>query len=110
MKKLLSYLLVALSTITITAIVFFNCNDFSIGPHINFQTKNGEFRFTAIPSKGRDHKMLERRFDSFKQKNPELGNIVLYRTTGKLYLNVCMWVEYKIRPEWQYPYLYFWER
>jgi len=90
---------------------FFFKSDFSlISPPIHFQTKCAEFKFSCIPSKGRDYKMMERQFEKFKIKHPDSKDKKLYRITSKNYLNIGKWTEYKTRVEWQYPYLVFWKR
>ena len=76
-----------------------------IGERINFQTINGEFSDCAMPSKGRDINYIERRFESFKEKNPEHAELKLYRTTAKNYLKTNHWQYYREGEEWQYPLL-----
>jgi len=102
-------ILTSISSIAITFLVitisFFNSNKISFGERINFQTKNGEFKFTAIPSKGIDYKMMERQFEEFKLKNNTINETTLYRTTTKNYLKISKWCQYKVMPEWQYPFI-----
>lgn len=86
-------------------VLFMKSDGFSIGSQIQFQTKDGSFKFTAIPSKGRDHKMMERLFEEYKVKNKSDRNMVLYRTTKKNYLSISKWCQYKGMYEWQYPLL-----
>lgn len=81
-------------------------SEFIIGEKINFQNRNGSFKFTAIPSMGRDYEMMERQFDTFIKENKVLPeNTVIYRTTKKNYFKFSKWSEFKKMPEWQYPYL-----
>ena len=110
----MKYLIIVLMTIMLSffviATVYFSCQNMVLISSIRFQTKHNEFSFVAIPSKGRDYKMMEKQFQIFKDSNPKFKNLTLYRVDIKNYLNVCKWLQYKARPEWYYPYLYPWER
>ena len=95
-------------TFATTSYYFFRKKDLKtleIGGRINFQNKTGEFKFTAIPSMGRDHLMMERQFTNFKLKNNLNEDEKLYRVSRINYLNVSDWCKYKLMPEWQYPLL-----
>lgn len=110
MKTLLYSLSASILTFCVTAIFFFqpaNLNTLTIvGEAISFQTRDGGFVFSAMPSKGRDYKMMEQEFAEYKKKKNLPENTVLYRATFKNYLNVAKWCQYKEMPEWQYPYLW----
>jgi hypothetical protein len=107
MKILLIIILSSLSTFVLTTYYFFSNNfiNVNIGERIYFQTQNGNFEFEAIPSKGRDAEMMERLFTEFKRQHKLTGDSTIYRTTPINYFNVRKWCEYKVRSEWQYPYL-----
>ncbi len=77
----------------------------NLGPSINFSTQNAEFVFHCRPLKGRNYESLERNFENFKENNPELKDLVLYRTTRKNYFNINMWCQYKNQREWQYDHI-----
>jgi len=113
MKTLLIILLTMLLTFITTAYVFINCcNDLIIidADIIRFRTKNNEFSFDAIPGKGRGVEMMEAQFEEFLKENPNTTDTVIYRIDYKNYFDICNWIQYKARPEWQYPYLYFWRK
>ena len=106
LKLLLTNLISIVLTFIAVTYLFFNSLNFSFGERINFQTRNGEFKFMAMPSKGRDHLMMERRFESYRLENKELTDTILYRTTPINYFRISKWCWYKGAPEWQYPYLF----
>jgi len=105
MKQLLIILLMLLLTATFIGVMFFSSNNFVIGNTINFSTLNGEFKFTCIPSKGRDYNMMIKEFNDYKTKNNFDSKVKIYRTTRINYFNISRWCEYKFQPEWQHEYL-----
>jgi len=87
-------------------LLFFYQDNVVIGARINFQTLDGDFKFTAISSKGRDYLMLGKTCSkNYKLENQLTDEVILYRTTSKNYLDIASWCKYKIKPEWQYPLL-----
>lgn len=104
--------IISIFTLFILPLIILSCkskskigSDFIIGERINFQNKNGSFKFTAIPTMGRDYEMMERSFAGFKELNKELKDTIIYRTTKKNYFKISKWKQYKKLPEWRYPYL-----
>ncbi len=109
-KYLITAVLTALMTFSYVGYRYFHSPiSFEAGQSINFQTKGGEFKFTVIPSKGRDHKMMERTFADFVPKT-YASDLKLYRTTSKNYFRIKNWQAYKTEPAWQYEYLPSWKR
>jgi len=110
MKILLYSLSASILTFCVTGIFFFKPANLAtltiVGETINFQTRDGGFVFSAMPSKGRDYEMMERVFAEYKKQKNLPENTILYRTTLKNYLNVAKWCQYKGMPEWHYPYLW----
>jgi len=104
-KSILVSIVSTIVTFFMVTFLFFYSSSTSIGEKINFQTKNGGFKFTTIPSKGRDYLMMERKFDEYKSVNHIEEELVLYRTTRKNYFKISKWCQYKLMPEWQYPLL-----
>jgi len=100
-------IIIASSTITFGIIcnAFFNLNKYPIIHQISLQDKSGDFKFLAIPSKGRDYKMMENSLEKYKIENGIQEEVQIYRTTAKNYFKINMWDSYKFRREWQYPYL-----
>jgi hypothetical protein len=101
MKYFLVLLISIITTFSTIACIYFSQQSISIGEHIDFQDESGQFKFTAIPSKGRDLEMLKRRLESYKLENNISEEVIIYRTTYKNYLNVSKWGRYKHQPEWQ---------
>ena len=109
-KYLITAVLAVLMTFSYVGYRYFHSPiSFEIGQSIDFQTKDGAFTFTVIPSKGRDHKMMERAFADFVSKN-NASDLKLYRTTSKNYFRIKIWQAYKTEPAWQYEYLPSWKR
>ncbi len=107
-KPLISAVFFFLLGIIFTTFLFFQSNPISeirIGERIHFSTKNGEFKYTCIPTKGRGVETLENSFTEFKKENPVHQTLKLYRTSHKNYLNIKKWSDYKYRHEWQYPHI-----
>ncbi len=82
--------------------LFFTKNSFSIGERIEFCTKDGEYNFICIPSKGRDYQMMLDSFEKYKKENNIENNEKVYRKTSKNYLKISHWCKYKISPEWNH--------
>lgn len=109
-KYLITATLAALMTFSYVGYRYFHSQlSFELGQSIDFQTKEGEFKFTVIPSKGRDCKMMERALEDFVSKNNS-SDLKLYRTTSKNYFRIKIWHTYKTEPVWQYEYLPSWKR
>ena len=102
MKYALSILFSAIATFSLITYIFFLPSQIRIGERINFQTADGSFHFMAIPSKGRDYKMMERLYATHLEKTGEEKQ-QLYRITPINYLNIRKWGNYTARPEWYYP-------
>lgn len=60
----------------------------------HFQTKDGNFEFILIPSKGRDEKMMTNAFIKWRTESQEHSNKKLYRTFKKNYFKIWKWYEY----------------
>jgi hypothetical protein len=103
MKK--TQILILITVMAFSLFFLFLLSQLTIGERIEFRTRDGSFTFTAIPSKGTDHEMMERQFVAFKAKNPQLGDTLLYRTSAKNYWRIGKWYQYSKMKEWQYPYL-----
>lgn len=69
-----------------------------------YQTKNAEFEFTTVPSKGRDIEMMERQFSDFKEKNPEYRDLELNRTFKRNPLKFWNWYWYLTQDMFKYNY------
>jgi hypothetical protein len=69
-----------------------------------FQTENGEFAFSAMPSKGRDTEVMERQFSSFKENNPKYSGLIIYRTFRRNPLKFWNWYDYISNPLYRYPF------
>src|SRR6187551_2168991 len=92
--------------ITISNIIspFINAFTEGIFPSYTFQTESEEFEFWAIPSKGRDIKMMERQFSSFKENNTEYSKLTIYRTFKRNPLKFWNWFNYLSNELYDYPY------
>ena len=77
----------------------------TIGERIEFQSSDGSFAFTTIPSKGRDLQMMERQFEKHKSENGLGEEVVVYRVSEKDYTQVKRWLAYLLTPEWQHPHI-----
>jgi len=75
----------------------------TIGKPYHFQTQTGNFEFTAVPSKGRDVEMMERRILQYEAENNI--QITVYRTFKKNYLKFWRWGEYRSSPLYRYEYI-----
>ena len=104
-KILLTSIISSVLTFVFITYAFFNSSNIAIGEEINFQTIDGAFTFTAIPSKGSGYLSLEKSFKDYKVENNQTGELILYRTTSKNYLNISRWCAYRGMPECQYPLL-----
>lgn len=69
-----------------------------------FQTGNAEFEFGTMPSKGRNIKMMERQFSSFKEKNPEYSDLQLFRAFKRNPLKFWNWYSYLTNEQYSYDY------
>lgn len=107
MKYILIILCTVILTFTIISFLFFNGINFTIVDKINFSTKDRDFTFTCMPSKGRDYAMMKRAFEDYKLKKNVTDNLKIYRVTSKNYLKISSWCQYKISPEWNHEYLSF---
>lgn len=103
MKYFLTTIITVIVTYSILTYTYFSAINISIGEKIEFSTKDGLFRFTCIPSKGRDYIMMENEFNNYKLQNNLENNVKIYRTSRKNYFKISKWAQYKILPEWQYP-------
>jgi hypothetical protein len=74
-----------------------------IGKRYHFQTESGDFEFTAIPSKGRDTKMMMRQYENhIKEKGTETEEI--YRTFRGNPLKFWNWYTYSTNELYQFDY------
>ncbi len=61
----------------------------------HFETKDCQFRFMIIPSKGRDIQLMEKKFEDYiKDNNLSKDNVILYRTFRRNPLKFWLWHEY----------------
>ncbi len=70
----------------------------------HYQTENGEFEFTTMPSKGRDVEMMERNFADFKKINPEYEELELFRTFKRNPLKFWNWYSYFTHEMYKFEY------
>ena len=70
----------------------------------HYQTKDAEFDFTLIPSKGRDIEMMKRNFTYFKEQHPEYNYLKLYRTFKRNPLKFWNWYSYISDDIYQFEY------
>ena len=102
MKSILSFVFGFFLCFLLTAVCFFALSTSGVNTtQIHFESESGNFKFVAMPEKGRDYKMMERQFEAYKQK--EQVEEQVYRVSRKNYLNVFRWAEYRTVPEWRYP-------
>lgn len=78
---------------------------FTIGKKFRFSTKNSEFVYDVIPSKGRTLETMERNFQEFIKDNPQSSDTIIFRTFEKNHLEFWNYIEYLIDPKWDYPLL-----
>jgi len=57
-----------------------------------------------MPSKGRDLKMMEIQFDTFKSENPETKDLKLYRTFRRNPLEFWNWYDYLTNNNYSYEF------
>jgi len=69
-----------------------------------YQTGNAEFEFWAVPSKGRDEKMMQLKFNDFKNQNIEFSNLRIYRTFKRNPLKFWNWYDYLTNERYNYPF------
>lgn len=74
-----------------------------IGKEYHFETESGEFQFTAMPSKGRDTKMMMRQYENhLKKEGTEKETIK--RTFKGNPLEFWNWYKYSTSELYQYEY------
>ena len=102
---MIAIFITSIITFILISIIFFsNSPEVKIGERIHFQSKDGNFSFTAIPSKGINYVELEKAFSKYKIENKISDEAYkVYRVTRKNYLKISKWCQYKTMPEWQYP-------
>ena len=71
----------------------------------HYQTKNAEYEFTLVPTKGIGVQMMEKSFIDFKKTNPQLAHLALYRTFELNPLKFWNWYRYLADDMYQYEYL-----
>jgi len=72
--------------------------------YYHFQSESGDFQFRAMPSKGRDLEMMERRYQSFLEKNPDKKREKIYRTFRANPLKFWKWYYYLTDKMYQFDY------
>jgi hypothetical protein len=75
-----------------------------LGQSYLFQTKNAEFEFLMMPSKGRDIKMMELQFKDFKEQSPRYSDLSLYRTFKRNPLKFWNWFDYLRNDRYDYEF------
>ena len=72
MKPLLSFISGYLTTALLIILAFSTAKPLSLGEPIKFQTADGQFRYEAIPTKGKDAAALEAAYAQFlAEEGPE---------------------------------------
>jgi hypothetical protein len=72
-------------------------------PYCHFESSDGRFEDVEIPEKGRDLAMIERLFADHKKETGQ-PDLILYRTTPRMWWQLWAWGEYAFQPRWSYPY------
>lgn len=101
-KLALTSILSCLATFVAVLLIFMTSDSVSVGEQIVFRSEDGQFEYTAVPSKGRGHEAMEQAFTAYKQEAGISADMKLYRATRKNYLKISKWCAYKHLPEWQY--------
>lgn len=69
-----------------------------------YSNSEGTFREFEMYIKGRDYAFIQRKFNSFKEENPNSLDTVLYLNDKKNYLKFWNWYDYGDHPRWELPY------
>jgi len=77
-------------------------NNFALKSY-SFCSTDGNFLYTAIPSKGRTEKMMKMTFEEFKGENVQRQSQILHRAFKRNYLKFWKWYEYA-NVYYEYPY------
>ncbi len=75
-----------------------------VGEQWYYSNSEGTFREFEMYIKGRDYDFIQRRFNSFKEENPNSSDTVLYLNDKKNYLKFWNWYDYGDHPRWDLPY------
>lgn len=106
MKKLKIVALIAIAGIIVISNIYptyFVLRIDGIFPHYNFQSENGDFKFTAIPAKGRDIDMMNRKYDRYVNKHG-IKKGELYRTFRVNPFKFWNWYHYATNEYYQYKF------
>ncbi len=69
-----------------------------------YSNSEGTFREFEMHIKGRDYAFIQRRFNSFKEENPNSLDTILYLNDKKNYLKFWNWYDYGDHPRWNLPF------
>jgi len=69
----------------------------------SYVSGDGKFDELEAPFKGRDLAVVERAFEEYRQQTGQ-PDLILYRTTPRVWWRFWMWSEYATHPRWAYPY------
>jgi len=72
-------------------------------PVYSYVSSDGKFDEIEMPSKGRSLDMVEAHFDEYRRQVGQ-PDLILYRTTSRVWWRYWRWSEYVSHPRWSYPY------
>jgi len=103
-----------LKTITISVILLLTISNLlnqptsllteGIGKGYTFETYDGKYKFTHVPSKGSQIKSIEMRFTRLINDKPEYKQTTLFRTFKRQPFKFWKWYEYLFDEKYSYPY------
>ncbi len=83
---------------------YFNVFYLGLYHPFKFETTNGEFSATLHFGQSMKMEDIENRFESFKQDNPTIENVKLYRNFKINVLEFWNWYRFATHPMYRYPY------
>ena len=75
-----------------------------LNPLYKFENESGDFRFTAIPAKGLNVKVMENSYNMYLKENPDKKNEKIYRTFRSNTLKFWNWYYYSVSDLYKYEY------
>jgi len=107
MKKKYKAIVIILITIIAFSNVFsglVNTIVFGIGYSYTYETNDGKYKFSFVPSKGGSLEVLLSKFNELQKDNPDYTNTSLSRTFKQKPLQFWNWYSYFFSERYSFPY------